>query len=397
MRGGAPGSAARLLLALTIVSGGPASADAQAPTRRRDVGFAVVEFDNGRAYAATTLNESLLLERPTGSLLANGLLSIFHDGRWSMQGALAGNRYSEPIALGGPLARWFKDLRGELALVSLSTAQQGLMPTLHLAGQVRLHVTSPTAAARVGASVARTFDGVEWRTTVIGEAAGWWQLTPRASLSVTSTPMQLQFGDLLGDHEASLNLSRGRSTYDFSLGMRAGEADKGTVVWGAASATWPVLRDFYVTAAIGTYPVDLIQSLPGGRYVTLAARLPGARWPSFRRRPAPLPPPRPTRPELPTTESLALVIGPALDSLQLREIRVWAPGVRVVELMADFVDWLPVPLDRVGVGEWRAYYHVTAGAHRLNLRLDGREIAVPRNLPTVADEFSGAVGVVVVR
>jgi hypothetical protein len=382
-----------------MVSVWRAPAAAQPPVRTRDVGFAVVEFDNGGTFAATTLNESLVLERSTGSLLANGLVSVFQDGRWSMQGVLAGSRYSDPLAVRGPVARWFRHVRGEMSLVSLSTAQQGLMPTLHVAGQARLHFSSDTYIARAGASVARTFDGVGWRTTVIGEASGWWQVTPRASVSVTSTPMQLQFGDLLGDHEGALSLTRGHSTYGFSAGLRVGEADKANVFWSAASATWPVTRDLYLTASIGSYPVDLIQSLPGGRYFSVAARLPGAKWPTFRRIQAPLPvaPPRPARPELPRTETLALVIGPALDSLELREVRVWAPGVRVVEMMADFVDWLPVPLVRVGVGEWQGFYRVPAGAHRLNLRLDGRELAVPRNLPTVTDDFSGVVALVVVR
>ena len=68
-----------------------------------------------------------------------------------------------------------------------------------------------------------------------------------------------------------------------------------------------------------------------------------------------------------------------------------------MELLADFVDWVPVPLIRQPNGEWRGYYNVSAGLHRLNLRLDGREIAVPRNLARERDEFTGDVGLIVVR
>ena len=90
-------------------------------------------------------------------------------------------------------------------------------------------------------------------------------------------------------------------------------------------------------------------------------------------------------------------MGEALDSLGIREIRVWAPGVREVEMLADFVDWIPVPLIRQPNGEWQGYYRVSPGLHRLNLRLDGRELAVPRNLARVRDDFSGEVGLIVVK
>ena len=164
------------------------------------------------------------------------------------------------------------------------------------------------------------------------------------------------------------------------------------------TASWPVFQEMFATVSVGTYPIDLIQGLPGGRYAAFAFRLPGGRLPSFfRRTVVPLPAPPPERPELPTTEPLALVIGPALDSLEVREIRVWAPGVSKVELLADFVDWVPVPLVRQPNGEWQGYYYVAAGLHRLNLRLDGRELAVPRNLARERDEFIGDVGLVVVR
>ncbi|MCC6316855.1 MAG: hypothetical protein IT361_04110 [Gemmatimonadaceae bacterium] len=398
LRGGAFAPAARLFLVLVAAGSRSPAAGAQVPQRTRDVGVATVSYDNGRTFTALTLNETAVIERSTGSLVANGLLSLFDDGRWSMQGLLAGSRFSAPMAPGGIFRRWFSDLRGELALNSSATAQQGFMPTLQVNGEVRLHLTARDHAVRGGAALARTFDGVGWRSTVIGEAGGWWRVKPGTVLHATTRPMQLQFGDLLGDTEGGVSWVRGRSEYDVSLGVRLGEADKATSGWGTFTATWPLRAGLYGTASIGSYPVDLIQGLPGGRYVALALRLPGGRFPSLRSSPPPrIVPIAPERPELPTTEPLTLVIGPALDSLEIREIRVWAPGVREVELLADFVDWIPVPLVRQPNGEWRGYYYVRAGLHRLNLRLDRREMAVPRNLATVRDDFSGTVGVVVVK
>lgn len=395
MRGGAPCPAARLLwcLLLTVAP----RLDAQPPLRTRDIGFATVEYDNGLTLGALTLTETVAVERPSGSIFATGLLSLFNDGRWSMQGGITGSRFSAPLPAPARLAPLFRSIRGELSLNTTSTAQEGFMPTLQLLGQARLHLQADRYALRGGAALTRTFDGFAWRTTVLADAGGWARLG-NAVVSFTSTPMQLQYGDVLGDNEAVLSWTQGTVTFDATAGVRVGEALRGTVGWGSLTATWPLRWGTLATASAGSYPIDLIQGLPGGRYVALAFRVPPGGWGALRRRaPRALPPAPPERPELPITERLALVIGPSLDSLSLREIRVWAPGIARVELLADFTEWIAVPLIRQPNGEWRGYYHVTAGVHRLNLRLNREELDVPVNLARVRDEFTGDVGLIIVR
>lgn len=365
--------------------------------RTRDVGFATVAYDNGLTLGALTLNESVLVERPTGELFANGLVSIFNDGRWSMQGLVGGSRLSTPIRAAGPLAPWFKTVRGEMGLIATSTAQQNFMPTLQFLGHAKFHAQGDWYAGRAGAAIARTFDGFSWRTTVMGDVGGWMRLGPTV-VGYTATPMQLQYGDVLGDSEASVSWARGLFTYDGTFGMRLGEAQRGTVAWGSFTLTRPLTQGLLATASIGSYPVDLIQGLPAGRYMALGLRLPGGKFPPLRRRePVRILPPPPERPELPVTERLSLVIGGALDSTELREIRVWAPGIRRIELLADFTEWVPVPMIRQPNGEWRGYYEVGPGAHRLNLRLDRRDLDVPVNLLKVKDDFAGDVGLIIVR
>jgi hypothetical protein len=208
--------------------------------------------------------------------------------------------------------------------------------------------------------------------------------------------MQLAVGDVLDDTEGGVEWARGRTLIGASLGVRAGEANASTTMWGTFSMTWPLRDDLYTSFSIGKYPKDLLQSLPGGRYVALSFRLPNGKIPPFRRRPPPPPaPPRP--PDLPVTHRLALVVGFALDSADLREVRVWAPGADVVELLADFVDWIPVPLIKQPNGEWLGYYRITPGRHRLNLLIDRATIDIPTNLVREDDDFQGAVGVVIVR
>ncbi|MEO6443603.1 MAG: hypothetical protein ABIZ91_10995, partial [Gemmatimonadaceae bacterium] len=395
VRGGALSPAARLFWYVLMFAVPPLGA--QAPTRTRDVGFAAVSYDNGLTLGAITLTETAYLERPSGALFASGLVSLFNDGRWSMQGGLTGSRFSVPIPTAGVIAPWFRSLRGELSFNTTSTAQQDFMPTLQFLSSGRLHLLHDQYAMRAGAAITRTFNGFAWRTTVLGDLGGWARLGGTV-VAFTSTPMQLQYGDMLGDNEAHISWARGRVTYEAQLGVRLGEARTGTSGWGSFSASWPLLAGTLATASIGSYPIDLIQGLPGGRYAAVALRLPNARFGSLRRAapPARIPPP-PSRPVLPVTERLALVMGPALDSLGLREVRAWAPGVARLELLADFTEWIAVPLIRQPNGEWVGYYRVSAGTHRLNLRLDRRELDVPVNLVRVRDEFAGDVGLIIVR
>ncbi len=366
--------------------------------RTRDVGFATVAYDNGLTLGALTLSEGTTLERPSGSIFGTGLVSLFNDGRWSMQGTLGGSRLSSPIRLSGPVAPWFRTIHGELSVSATSTAQQGIMPTLQLTSQAKLHLSAENYAARAGAAIARTFDGYSWRTTVWGEFGGWARLGSSV-IALTTTPMQLQYGDLLGDTEGYVSWIARGVTWDASLGVRLGEAQRGTTAWGALTATWPLWRGVQATASLGSYPVDLIQGLPGGRYVAAGVRLPGGKFSALLKgapTPPPIPPP-PARPDLPVTERLSLVVGEALDSASLREVRVWAPGVEVVELLGDFTDWIPVPLVRERAGEWVGYYRISSGSHRLNVRLERSDIDVPTNLARVRDEFTGTVGLIIVR
>ncbi len=392
MRGGAPALAAQLLLWISAPVVSPAQTQL---VRTRDVGFATVRYENGLTLGATTLYEGLEARRRNSVTAANGVVSLFNDGRWSMQGFLDGTSWSEPLPAPPVLHSLFTSLRSEVSLGAATTAQSGFMPTLEVIGRTRVHFDHEQHGASVGAAVARAFDGRLWQTTVLGELSGWLR-SSGTLFSFRSTPMQLAVGDMLADNEGVVQWSRGSTNFAFTLGVRLGEAQRGTVGWGGVTVTWPLRSDLWTSVSLGSYPADLVQSLPGGRYAAVTIRLPNGKLPPLHLPPPPAPaPPRP--PELPYTERLAMVIGFAVDSADLREVRVWAPGVRKVELMGDFVNWVPVPLVKQPNGEWRGYYRVSPGLHRVALRLDGEEIDVPTNLTRVEEDLLGAYGWIFVR
>lgn len=344
--------------------------------------------------------EAIGLARPGGDLGGGWLFSIFSDGRWSTQGDLVGTRSSPPVSLSPRWRPLFANVRGEVALNGGASAQQGLMPTMQLQASTRLRFESLPGTRRMnlGAAVARGFDGFNWRTTVMGEGSGT-VFVGQGEYRLTFTPMQLSGGDVMADWEGGAAFPLGRLSVDASLGVRLGEAQRGTTGWGAFTVVVPWRDNLITTISIGSYPADLVQGLPGGRYAAVNMRLPrgrlffGAHKPVVVRQP----PPPEYHPPLPVTDRLALTMGAAYDSLGLREVRVWAPGIGKVELVADFTQWIAVPLIRVAAGEWHGYYQVLPGSHRLNLLLDGVDLDVPENLVRVNDDFNGATGLIVVR
>ena len=374
----------------------PARADSQAPVRIRDASFAMVRYEDGYTAGALTLYDAVIVANERSSRAGIGVLSIFSDGRFSAQGGLEFARRSSAIPVVPQLSRWLTAVRGEMLLDATSTIQTGFMPTAAMTGRARVRFERGDDGAHGEAAIARAFDGRFWQTVLIGEASFW---TRSGSMfgAFRITPMQLGRGDVLSDNEAQLEWVAGRTVVATSLGIRLGEALRGNTGWGGVTVSWPMLYDTWGTFSLGSYPADLIQNLPSGKYLSLALRLPNGRLPAFRRPPPPLPPPPPRTPDLPTNYALALVTGPAFDSTNIREVKVWAPGARVVELMADFVDWLPVPLIRQPNGEWRGYYHIAPGLHRVNIRLDGVDIAAPLNWSVEKDEFQGSVALVLVR
>jgi hypothetical protein len=84
LRGGVRHLAASLFLGLT----GPVLAHAQGPVRTRDASFAVVEYQTGLTASALTMYDAIVMGNDRSTRSGFSLISIFDDGRVSMQGGL---------------------------------------------------------------------------------------------------------------------------------------------------------------------------------------------------------------------------------------------------------------------------------------------------------------------
>jgi hypothetical protein len=89
-----------------------------------------------------------------------------------------------------------------------------------------------------------------------------------------------------------------------------------------------------------------------------------------------------------------LSLGP--DAEGLRPVRIRVDGAQLGEISADFTDWEPVALRRVGAAAWEVVLPVGRGAHRVNVRVDRGAWIVPRGTRVERDEYGGEVGVLVV-
>ena len=316
-----------------------------------------------------------------------------------MQGDLIGTRYTKPITIPEvvlPFARdyylpFFRAMRGEVTLQATGSAQQGLMPTMHFLPQARIHFLDLQRGLWAGGGFGRTFDGEVWRTTLLGDL-GLWARRGATVLSLSARPQQLQNGDLLADLAASIDRTLGKVSLSTNYGYRIGQSNRVEVGWVSVAATFPINERLLATATVGNYPTDLLQQLPGAKFLALSIRLPTRT--RFQRRDDPvIARPQPNDP----TDGIVLRLAAVDSSRLVQVVRVRAPASDRVELMADFTEWEPVSLVRTPAGLWEITLPITPGLHRLNVRLDGGDWVVPTNLARVTDEFGSTVGQLLVR
>jgi hypothetical protein len=156
--------------------------------------------------------------------------------------------------------------------------------------------------------------------------------------------------------------------------------------WASGSAVlWVVDRAAIVISA-GRALADIARGVPSVRYLSVSVRLgTGLHLSSADLH---------VRRDRIQLDDGSIAVRAGADSQRLVSVRLGA--VSTVELMADFTDWEAVSMDRAPSGEWRIERTIAPGTHRVAIRVNGGKWIVPPNLPRVADEFGGDVGLVIV-
>jgi hypothetical protein len=204
-----------------------------------------------------------------------------------------------------------------------------------------------------------------------------------ATALLSATPTSVDDTIEYVDTELTAAMNLRRVDLSISGGVRGGSnlpALGGTATkWGTASVTGWILPRVAVVASIGTYPVDLTQGFPGGRFASLSFRFGSRRFsPS-------------SEPVLDAGVTKSFEIRTARRDL--RTIRIRSHGAEAVEVMGDFTEWMPVSLEPDGSGWWSVTLPVSPGLHEMNMRIDGGKWVTPPGLARKRDEFGGTVGV----
>ena len=330
---------------------------------------------------ANTLNVSMVSITPTltwlgerGYVGTSGVL-----GSASMQGLAVASAFTSADA---PLA-------GELAttvggsIANASATSQGQLTA-------RVHWRASLGGVWAGAGVGRVGDGTTSSGTRVRELGGWAQWRDLA-LTVTHTPVEAADGIRYADTQGSARWRGARFELDGVVGMRGGTArvsgidDPGR--WASLTVTAHLTDRLAFIAGGGSYPLDLLQGFPAGRFATVGLRF--SRTPARSARgTAAVDAPTGGVAESPVT------VQAAADGRWL--VRIRAEGATRLELQGDPTGWVPVAMEPEGAGWFRVTLALASGVHEVVVRRDGGAWRAPVGLASRRDEFGGETGLLVV-
>ena len=353
-----------------------------------DVGGAALRYADSLSTGAAAITPHLFADWNSGFVDATGTYSQFTAGGWSAQGTLAASRFV--FAPRGFVA----ELGG---FVGGSSHNDGTR-TGEVIANARLHLARGTGELFFGAGGGRTWDAIAWRTVLLGEAEAAVGVG-RTSGVLTLSPAVVNDSIKYADAQASISWKPAeRLDIGALAGIRIGDQ---LTTLGANAKSWAsvTMVDWMrprvaLTASGGTYPVDPTQGFPGGRFVSLGVRFATGHYGT--------PVPVPAAPEVaPTQEVIPAITGFTTvrggpDTLTLK---VNAPQAQLVELSGDFTNWEPVRLnpDPSANGWWLVALPMRPGKYQMNVRVNGGPWLVPPGLLSMADEFGGTVGLLIVE
>ena len=317
---------------------------------------------------------------------ASATYSQFTIGGWSLQGVASGSGFI-------PINRHFL---GEVALLGGGSTHNDGTRTGEIVGNARLHIPTSGTELFLGTGVGRTWDGIAWRTLVLGEVGASLGSSDRGAV-ITLTPTSVSDSINYADLQATLSWSTSFADIGAVIGSRIGDqltSLSGTArSWASINAIRELNRRVAITLSGGTYPIDPTQGFPGGRFLSLGVRLATSRMPVL---PAPVEDPTAAGP---AASAAIASFETGRDGQGRVTFSVNAPGAQTVEINGDFTQWIPLRLtqDPRDSNRWSAVLPIQAGKYQMNIRVDGGKWIAPPGLLSLRDEFGGAVGLLVVE
>jgi hypothetical protein len=357
----------------------PGPALAQSATASLSAGAVAVRYENAPAASAFTLSPAVIVRTPGAYLALFGSVAQLEGRGLSPQGTFAVATFS-PATSAGVLGEVGFSIGGTSHPDGASTGQGG--------ANARVHWRRESVGAWVGAGVGTTWAAERWRSFRSYEVGGVFQREATV-FTLRASPTRTADGLRSTDYTMALDGAVGAVDLTATFGTRTGAplpvagGDRRT--WGGISAALWFARRAAVVASGGTYPVDLTQGFPAGRYVSLALRVGG--WRAVQLADAATA--RSVRREALAAGITGVEVQPLAPGRVA--LRVRAPRAARVELMGDLTGWASRSLRRSADGWWTIVLDAS-GATELVVRVDGGPWTVPPGATVATDEFGGRVG-----
>ena len=349
-----------------------------------DLGAAFLQQPGLAATNVLTAASQLAYTAARYSLATNGVLAVTPQTRYTGQGVLTGSLYA-------PSARRF---RWELTGMTSAFGLSGAAPSFAWQGMAREHATWSLGGVFAGVGGGQVAQHGVAGAVRTAQAGGFLRIDPLArdelSTAIAYTDAEqpiaaaprTRYRDVVGywSHRGDLiELSLG-------TGVRSPLDDGSLETWASGSATFWLTPRAALVASAGRALADEPRGVPSVRYFSVGLRF---GWRPARGGGVPLVRQAPG-------EDVAGRVDIRATGDSLRVVIVRQPAASRVEIVGDFTDWEPVELAGTPNGEWRLERVITPGPHRMAIRVDGGPWSVPSNLPHVADDFGGEVGIVIV-
>lgn len=377
-------------LIVALVSAGSTLAVAQSAQGSVDIGVSRLTYADTVDATAASITPGFRVTGPAAFLEGAGTYSKLDNGLWTTQGVLNGTAFL------GTGSRFL----GELAASAAGTRGQNASSTARFIGTARANFVGSGAGVWIGGSYGDGWDGLSWKTLQSGEA-GAWARSGVASIGASVSPTFVQGGARYTDFQAGARTEAGALDLDVGAGARTWQQEVAGVdtsrnqVWGNAAASFWILPGIALVASAGTYPSDIVQAFPAGRYASLSLRL-GSRY---------LKALGASRNE--TIESISSADNPSrtLEVLAFRAdsvgngavlVRVSAPSANTVEISGDFTGWRPAALSRQSDGWWSVSVPMSRGNYQIAVRVNSGDWLTPPGLVPLKDEFGGVSGLLVI-
>jgi hypothetical protein len=333
-----------------------------------------------------TAASQLTYTAPRYSLASNGVLAVTPQDRYTGQGVLTGSLYA-------PAARHF---RWELTGLTSAFGLSGAAPSFSWQAMAREHATWSLGGVFAGVGGGQVAQHGFAGSIGSAQAGAFIRLDPLGRDELSAAFAYSDAGPPDARHATRARYSdvvaywahRG-DWLELSLGVGTRShrrRDSQIENWASGSAALWLSGRAALVASAGRALADETRGVPSVRYLSVALRF---GWRPARQGGALLV--RQTQRE---DDGGRLDIRGSDDSLRVVTVR--QASAASVEIMGDFTDWEPLAMVSVPNGEWRLERIISPGPHRVAIRIDGGPWRVPPNLPRVADDFGGEVGIVIV-